>query len=134
MEVKLSTENIRAIALFEKVTNVSPKDCIIMNNSIYFLVKSDSVGMAIGKNGDNIKHLRRISGKNIKIFPYSDNIGEFLKNVIPGLKTIDNDGESVIVSVNKQDKITVIGKNGDNINAIRELLKRHFGVQNFKLR
>jgi len=134
MDVKLSTENIRSITLFEEITKVTPKDCLMTEHSLYFLVDADQMGMAIGKGGINIKQLRRISGKNIKIFPHSNNLEEFLNNVIPNIKSLDIDNNNVTVSISKQDKTVVIGKNGENINAIRELLKRHFNVQNFKLR
>ena len=134
MQVKLSTENIRAIALFEKVTNVNVKDCIISDTSIYFLVDREQMGAAIGKNGSNIKQLRRISGKHVKIFAYSSDVEEFVRNIIPHLRTIDTEGETVTVSVPQEDKLTVIGKSGENINVIREILKRHFNIKNFKLR
>lgn len=134
MNVKLSTENIRAIALFEKVTGVSPKDCIIAEFSLFFLVDADQMGIAIGKNGAHIKQLRSISEKNIKIFPFSPEVEDFLRKVIPAVKTLTRERDSVVVSVSKHDKISIIGKRGENINAIREFLKRYFNITNFKLR
>ncbi len=134
MELKLSTENIRTIALFEKVTKVHAKDCISTGNSIYFLVDSKKMGVAIGKNGSNIRELRRISGKQVKIFGYSPDMETFVRNVVPDLKTIERNGNSVMISVPGESKLTVIGKSGENINAIRDMLKRHFGVENFRLR
>ncbi|MBI4021498.1 MAG: NusA-like transcription termination signal-binding factor [Candidatus Aenigmarchaeota archaeon] len=134
MDVKLSTENIRAMTLFEKITKVHPKDCLITENALYFLVNAESMGMAIGKNGTNIKELRRISDKHVKIFAYADTVEEFLRNIIPAIKSMEISEGTVTVTVSQQDKVTVIGKNGDNINAIRTLLKRYFGVQTFKLR
>ena len=134
MEVKLTTEHIRTIALFEKVTRVNPKDCIITDSSIYFLVESENMGMAIGKNGINIKELRRITEKHIKIFPYSDDVEEFIRKTVPNVKTFENENGNIKVSVSQEDKLTVIGKGGDNINAIREILKRYFNIQSFKLR
>lgn len=134
MNVKLSTENIRAITLFEKITKVNPKDCIMTEHSLYFLVNAERMGMAIGKNGVNIKELRRISGKHIKIFAYSSDLETFIKNIIPSVKSIDVKEKNVTISVHHEDKLTVIGKNGENINTIRSLLKRHFDVEAFKLR
>lgn len=134
MNLKLSTENIRTIAMFEKITRVNPKDCIMTENSIYFLVDPGSMGMAIGRDGSNIKDLRKISEKHIKIFPKPATAEEFLKAIIPGIKSMDSDGGSMTVSVLQSDKLTVIGKNGDNINAIREFLKRHYKVSSLKLR
>ena len=134
MEIKLSTENIRTIALFEKITKIHAKDCIITDNSVYFLVDAKKMGVAIGKNGANIKELRRILGKNVKIFGYSSSLEEFVGNIIPNIKTLDIAGKNVMVSIPREDKLTVIGKNGENINVIRDILKRHFRVESFKLR
>ena len=72
MPVKLDTDIIRVIALFEKITTVHARDCLITDDFMYFLVDNDRVGLAIGRNGSNIKEMRRIFGKNIKIFGYSD--------------------------------------------------------------
>ncbi|MBL7160389.1 MAG: NusA-like transcription termination signal-binding factor [Candidatus Aenigmarchaeota archaeon] len=134
MDVKLSTQNIRTIAMFEKVTKVNAKDCIITDNALYFLVDMEKAGMAIGKNGANIKELRRISGKHVKIFPYSPNLEEFIKNIIPNIKSVDITDKRVTISVPHEDKLTVIGKHGENINAMRDMLKRHFDVESLKLR
>lgn len=134
MEVKLSTENIRCIALFEKVTKVHAKDCIITEQAMYFLVGAENVGMAIGRSGSKIKELRRIAGKHVKIFAFSPDLEEFVRNMIPQARAIEIKDKAVSVSVPHEDKVMVIGRNGDNINVIRNILKRHFGVESFKLR
>lgn len=134
MDVKLSTENIRTIALFEKITKVHAKDCIITEQSVYFLVNAEKMGMAIGKGGINIKKLRRISGKHVKIFSFSPTLEEFVRNIIPTLKSLDIQDKNVTVTVAREDKLMVIGRSGENINVIRDILKRHFGIENFKLR
>jgi len=134
MDVKLSTENIRTLVLFEKVTRVNAKDCIITDHSIYFLVNAEKMGMAIGKNGSNIKELRRISGKQVKIFAYASQVEEFIRNIIPSVKSIDIREKQLMITVPHEDKLTVIGRNGENINVIREILKRHFAMETFKLR
>ena len=120
MDVKLSTENIRAIALFEKVTKVHAKDSITTDQSVYFLVDADKMGMAIGKNAVHIKDLRRITGKNVKIFGYSPDLEKFIRNIIPNVKTLEISGKHVSVTVSRDDKVSVIGKSGENINTIRD--------------
>jgi transcription antitermination factor NusA-like protein len=40
----------------------------------------------------------------------------------------------MVVTIPKKDKVHVIGRNGSNIKAIREILKRHFGIKNLRLR
>ncbi|RLI98339.1 MAG: NusA-like transcription termination signal-binding factor [Candidatus Aenigmatarchaeota archaeon] len=134
MTVKLSTDSIRIIALFEKVTNVHAKDCIINDKEIYFVVGKDKVGRAIGKNGSKMKDLRRmLAGRHVKIFAYGDNLEDSVKSMIPNASKVEIKDDSVFVSVPGNEKVSVIGKNGRNINAIREILKRQFDVKKLKL-
>lgn len=134
MTVKLGMESIRTIAAFEKITNVHARDCLITENCIYFLVDPDKIGLAIGKNGLVIKEVRRVLGKNVKVFGYSNDPETMVKNIIPNIKRIELNGDTVNVSVPMEDKVNVIGRNGSNINAIREILKRHFSIKRFILR
>lgn len=134
MTVKLGTQSIRTIAVFEKITKVHARDCLITENCVYFLVNPDKIGLAIGKNGLVIKNVRRVLGRNVKIFGYSDNPETMVRNIIPNIKRIELNGDSINVSVPMEDKVNVIGRGGSNINAIREILKRHFSIKKFILR
>lgn len=134
MAVKLGIESIRTIALFEKVTNVHAKDCLITDDFVYFLVDPDKIGLAIGKNGSVIKEVRRLLGKQVKLFGYNNKPEEMIKNMIPNIKNMTVNDGSMVISISSQDKVTVIGKNGRNIKAIKELMKRHFSIDYIKLR
>ncbi len=134
MTVKLATEAIRTIALFEKVTKVHAKDCLITNNSIYFLVDESKVGLAVGKNGSQVRELRRMFRKQIRLFGYSEDPETLIRNMIPGLKNIRLGNGSAVVSVDPRERLPVIGKSGENINAVRELLKRHCSIVSLKLK
>lgn len=134
MEFKLETQAVRAITAFERVTKVQPKDCLIKDTCIYFLVSPEKIGLVIGKNGSVIKDLRNILGKPVRIFGYSNNIEVFLRNAIPNINNLEINDSNVSVSINSGDKTRVIGKNGENIKVIREILNRHFKIKNFKLR
>ena len=67
MSVKLGTDSIRNIAAFEDVTQIHAHDCLITEDCIYFLVDPDKVGLAIGKNGRNIKAMREIMERHFSI-------------------------------------------------------------------
>ena len=134
MTIKLETETIRTIAAFEKITKVHPRDCLITENCLYFLVEPGKVGMAIGKNGSIIKEVRRVFGKSVKLFPYSSDPEIMIRNIVPDAKNIEIANGSVKLSIQSKDKSTLIGKNGGNINAIREILKRHFAINELKVR
>ena len=68
MSIKLETDAIRTIALFESMTKVHAKDCLITDSCIYFLVEQSKIGLAIGKSGMVIKNVKRALNKNVKIF------------------------------------------------------------------
>jgi len=135
MTVKLGTDSIRTIALFEKITTVHARDCLINDEEAYFVVDRDKMGRAIGKNGSNMKNLRRVLGsRHVKIFACSSDLESTIRSMVPGLKKVEIKNGSVLISVPRSDKVAVIGKNGRNINAIREILKRRFAVKELKLR
>ncbi len=134
MAVKLGIESIRTIALFEKITNVHARDCLITEDCVYFLVDPEKIGLAIGKNGAVIKDVRKMLGRQVKLFGYYDKPEEMIKNMVPNIKNMSfNDGK-MIISIPPQDKVAVIGKNGRNIKAIKEIMKRHFSINYLKLR
>ena len=134
MTVKFSTDNIRTIAAFEKITKVPVKDCIVIGDCIYFLVNPRKMGMAIGKNGMFIKQLRRILDKNVKIFGYYNDPKKLIKNITPNIKNIEVGNGTITLSVAMKDRNELIGKNGANIKAIKEILNRHFGIKNVRIR
>lgn len=134
MAVKLGIESIRTIALFEKITNVHAKDCLITDDCVYFLVDPERIGLAIGKNGSVIKEVRKILGKQVRLFGYHSTPEEMARNMIPNIKNMTVNDGSMVISIAPQDKVAVIGKNGRNIKAIKELMKRHFSINHIKLR
>jgi N utilization substance protein A len=134
MTVKLDTENIRTIVMFQKVTKVHARDVLIGDSCVYFLIDPRMMGLAIGKNGSNIKEIRKIMEKNVKIFGYSRVPEEFIRNMIPKAKSIELSNGSAVITVQPGDKTAVIGKNGENIKAVKTLVKRYFQINHVKLR
>ena len=133
MSIKLETEAIRTIAAFERVTKVHARDCLITDNCIYFLVEVGKVGLAIGKNGSVIKEMRRVLGRPIRIFGYSENPEDMIKSITP-VKTVKLEDDSLVVTIQPKDRVLIIGKNGETIRVVRDFLKRHYNINNLKLR
>jgi N utilization substance protein A len=134
MPVKLETDAIRTIAAFEKMTKVHARDCLIMEDSIYFLVDPEKIGFAIGRNGSNIKEVSRAFGKTVRLFAYHDRAEDMLKAMVPGAKTIDMGKENVSLTVPSSERTAVIGRGGRNIKAIKEIMNRHFAIKSVKVR
>ena len=140
--IKLTSKEMRFIALFESVTGAAVKDCVLDDdtNRAIFIVKEGDVGMAIGRGGKNIHLLERMTSKKHEIIEYSDDPARFIKNALKPARiteiriTEKPDGKSIaVVAVNPRDKGVAIGKNGRNAERIRFLAKRYFQIQNVSI-
>ena len=140
--IKLTSREMRYIALFENITGATVKDCIVDEeaNQIIYVVKEGNVGIAIGKGGKNIRLLERMTGKKHDIIEHSENPTQFIKNALKPAQvkeiriTERPDGKTMaVVSVNPKDKGVAIGKNGKNAERIRFLAKRYFQIQNVSI-
>jgi len=140
--IRFTSREMRYIALFESITGATAKDCVVDEdlNRIIFVVKEGDVGVAIGRQGKNIRLLERMTGKKHEIIEHSENPAQFIKNALRPAQvqeiriTERPDGKSIaVVSVNPRDKGVAIGKNGRNAERIRFLAKRYFQIQNVSI-
>ncbi|HYA61490.1 MAG TPA: NusA-like transcription termination signal-binding factor [Candidatus Acidoferrum sp.] len=137
MEVKLTTDGIRYIALFERLTGAVARDCIVdeENDRIIFVVKNGDMGLAIGKNGNNINRVKKSIGKHIEIVEHSDDLNEFVANAlqpvaVKKVQIVSKDCKrTAYVEVMSKDKGLAIGKNGRNILKAKVLVQRHYGLE-----
>lgn len=134
MGIKLETQAVRTITAFESITNVHPRDCVITEHSVYFLVDPKKVGLAIGRNGNIIREVRKVLAKNVRVYGYASDPKALVENMVPNLKSFEMADGVITISIPMEDRTTVIGKNGENIKAMREILKRHFAIKNLRLR
>ncbi len=125
-------DTIRVITAFENITGTEVRDCI-RSETIYFLVNPGKIAMTIGKNGRNIKTAEKMLEKPIKVFEWSKNSKEFIKNMISKAKKIEIKNGKAIVTVSQEDRGAVIGRNGNNIKAIRKLLARNSNIKELKI-
>ncbi len=132
--IKIDTEEFRIIAAFEHITNVHPKDCLVSDNMVYFLVDGDKIGLAIGKSGETIKNVSRKLGKQVKLFEYSKDPQQFVKNMIPPAENIEIGTDEVKISVPMKERAAIIGRGGKNINIIKEFLDRHCGIKSIRIK
>jgi N utilization substance protein A len=137
MTIVFDTESIKAINLFETVSQSYVKDCIIMDDRIYFLVEEGNL-KKIRENAHIIRNLEKMFNKKILIFEYNKDISTFIKHSIKGIKEIKirNEKERTIVeiSVDSYFKSIVIGKDGKNIKALRQILKRNYNIDNLVIK
>jgi N utilization substance protein A len=133
-EIKLSTEGLRYIALFEELTKATVKDCIIDDGRIIYVIKAGDMGAAIGKNGDHINRVKKTVDKQIDLVEYSDEPVAFIKNAfspitVRSVNIVDrNNKRLAYVEVSNKDKGLAIGRNGKNIEKVKLVAKRHHDI------
>lgn len=135
-EVRLSTEGLRFIALFENVTGARAKDCFedYENNRLIFVVKGGEMGLAIGKGGEHINKVKKTIGKHVEIIEHSDDPVEFVKNAfhpvsIKNVNIVEKDTKRIAyVEVLTKEKGLAIGRDGKNIEKVKKLSMRHHNI------
>jgi len=135
-KIKLTSEEMRYIALFESVTKATVMDCLIddKTNRLIFVTKQGDMGLAIGRRGRNINMLRKMFGRPIEVVEYSETPEELIRNSLSPAKVRNirmaarPDKKIMVVEVEPKDKALAIGKNGRTIDKTRMLAKRYFQV------
>ena len=135
-EIKLTIDEMRYISLFQDLTGVTVRDCIVDNDSgtIIFIVKEGEGALAVGKGGSNVKMAKKLLGKNIEIIEYSDDFEKFVRNIfmparVASIRKVQQGGKTVLyVNVHPDDKGVAIGRGGRNIHRARLVLKRYYDI------
>ena len=140
--IKLTTDQIRLISLFQNVTKTTARDCLDdeKQNKIIFVVNEGKMGLAIGKGGSNIKSLQNILKRHVELIEYFDDPIKFLKNIFNPkfvnevkLDTKPDGSSHAIVIVDQGKKGLVVGREGRNAEKARLFAKRYFDISNVQI-
>lgn len=131
VEREFDAEAIRLITAFENITGAEVRDCI-NSDMLYFLVKPGKAAIAIGKGGEHVQTAEKMLKKQIKILEWADAPEQFVKNLVPQAERVQINGESAVVRVGKN-RGAVIGKGGENIKTLNELLSRNSNLKEIKI-
>jgi NusA-like KH domain protein len=128
---------MRYINLFEKISRVSTTNCFIYNNSIVFAVQKKFVSRAIGKDAANVKKMRNIIGKKIKVIEERElkDLDKFISDVVePAVfnKLEINNGAAVI-SASRQSKATLIGRGRAREQELQNILKKFYNIEKLRI-
>ncbi len=133
-ELELTEKGLGFFSLFEKITRVIPADYNESDELLVFVVSQFQLGKAIGKKGINIEKLRRAFNKKVVVVADSDDPENFVRNFLNNVRIVNieprqvMDENALIVIVNEADRGIAIGRNGDRIKALKNLLKRKFNA------
>lgn len=111
-------------------------NCIVDDGfeRIIYVVKKGDMGLAIGKNGDNIRRMQRVLGKRIEMVEEGGSFDEFVQNIlrpIDVLKTEDDpDTEKTRIVIKKKGDLGIaIGRGGCNAEKVRLLCRRMYNAE-----
>ncbi|WAI01594.1 NusA-like transcription termination signal-binding factor [Methanogenium organophilum] len=111
-------------------------DCIVDDgfDRIIYVVKKGDMGLAIGKNGENIRRMQKVLGKRIEMVEEGDTLYEFVRNILRPIDVlmVKDDPESGKIRVlikKKRDLGIAIGKGGSNAEKIRLLCRRMYNAE-----
>jgi len=137
--IKLTTDQMRLIALFQNVTGATARDCIEdeKQDRVIFVVNSGKMGLAIGKGGMHIKSLQNIIKRNVELVEFDEDPSKFLTNLLNSklvsevkIITRADGSKQAIVLVDPRKKGIVVGREGRNAEKARLLAKRYFNITN----
>lgn len=135
--IKLTTDQMRMMSLFQNVTGATARDCIDdeKQNRVIFVVNNGKMGLAIGKGGMHIKSLQNIVKRNVELVEFDDDpvkfLGSLLNSKLISDVKINNrpDGtKQAVVMVDPRKKGIVVGREGRNAEKARLLAKRYFNI------
>ena len=135
--IKLSTDQMRMMSLFQNVTGATARDCVEdeKQDRVIFVVNTGKMGLAIGKGGIHIKSLQNIVKRNVELVEFDEDPAKFLTNLLNS-KLISEvkinkrpDGtKQAIVMVDARKKGIVVGRDGRNAEKARLLATRYFDI------
>lgn len=123
-----NADDLKIMALFEKVAGTRLKDYFVDENSLMtFVVDEVNVGKAIGKQAANVRRLELMLKRKIKILGFNQDPKKFLKNLLYPL-TVEVEGDDVLI-IKAQDSKTkafAIGRNQSNIKNNLGIMNKYF--------
>ncbi|EMA19983.1 MULTISPECIES: NusA-like transcription termination signal-binding factor [Haloarcula] len=140
MRVELSDEARRLVALFEDEAAVTVRDCIVDedHDQVVYLVKRGEMADAIGPGGQTVERVEERLGREVKLVEAAETAEDFVANALApaavyNVTVSENDDTVAYVEVAQEDRGAAIGREGRNIDAARQLAKRHFEIDGIEL-
>jgi N utilization substance protein A len=138
MKVTLSDEAMRLMGLFDELTEVNAKDCLVDDDRVVILVPAGEMGKAIGPAGKTVKRFEERVGKTVELVEDADTPAAFVASAlapaaIRHVTISEQDDRVAYVEVEEADRGVAIGKGGANIQTARTLARRHYDIDDIQL-
>ncbi len=140
-EIKLSSDQLSLMSMFQGMTGATAKDCIVDEklNRLIFVVQKGQMGLAIGKEGVSVKKIERAVRRPVEVVEWADNIEGLVRNIlgrhVQEVRVGDRlDGtKGIVVVVDSRKKGAVLGMGGKHAEKVRLLVKRYFDVSSLQI-
>ncbi|MFC7027250.1 NusA-like transcription termination signal-binding factor [Halomicroarcula sp. GCM10025324] len=140
MRVELSDEARQLVALFENEASITVRDCVVDedHDQVVYLVKRGDMADAIGPGGQTVQRVEEQLGRDVKLVEGAETAADFVANALApaavyNVTISENDDTVAYVEVAQEDRGAAIGRDGRNIDAARDLAKRHFDIDGIEL-
>jgi N utilization substance protein A len=133
MKVTFDTETIKTISLFQNLTGAHVKDIQDSPDILYIVVAEGEYGLAVGKDGQTIKKAEGVFKKPIKVFEYTPDAEQFVRNMIPEAQQISVVEKTIRVRIPAQARAHVLGKGGSRVKIMGAFLQRLHDIESFKV-
>ena len=136
MAIKFGMDEMKFMSLLEQVSGISPKDVINDEERVTFIIPAGSIARCIGKGGVVVKKLEHILKKKVKYIEYSDQLTQFVKNVVAPLELANVEEEGGVVTMHSADRQTrglLIGRSASNLRFSEIVVKRYFPITELKV-
>lgn len=128
----INMQDMRHLNLFRRITGISTRYVLKYNEMLIFCVPKALLSKAIGENARNLRKIKNILGKRIKVIPIPKGIQhakEFIEAIVSPVqfKDIEVKDSEIILTAGKQSKAALIGRNKRRLNEMQEIIRNFFG-------
>lgn len=133
--ITLTEESLRTMSFFHEVTGVMALDCMEGEDRVTLVVPQGQVGRAVGRGGEKVARLRRMLRREVYVVEYDPDPRAFVRNVFrgSGVREVELQERGgalhALVTVDPAKKGKAIGRGGRNLDAARDLIRRHHPVE-----
>jgi|TARA_B100001971_G_C18170625_1_gene526895 N utilization substance protein A len=136
MKIIYDQKLIQYLTLFENMTRVKVKDVFLKGELVYYVVWKKDLAKAIGPKGMMIKKIENMVKRRLKVVAYSDNVIEFVKDLLYGFdveKVEENEGIVKISCKNVKTKGLLIGRERKNLSGLKDIILRYFKIKDLQV-
>lgn len=130
-------ETLKLMTFFESSTGAKLKDCFTDHLGILTFVVQEGIGKAIGKGGVTFRNLESRLKRKIKIVAYSEDLKQFVVNLLLPLKArnLDYNEETKILTITPEAESRgyMIGRAAQNLRNYESIVQRYFDVKEIKV-